>query len=102
MTKAPKGGTTRNAATTTANESPSPRDAKPRKTKRSQLVGMLKAPKGADVAQISRRLCWLPHTTRAALTGLRKAGFTIERITSDGGGSSCYRITAEPATTPAQ
>jgi len=74
---------------------------KPRETKRAQLIGMLKVPKGAEVAQISRRLGWLPHTTRAALTGLRKAGFTIERITSDGGGASCYRITAEPAPTPA-
>jgi Protein of unknown function (DUF3489) len=23
---------------------------------------------------------WLPHTARAALTGLRKRGFTVERI----------------------
>jgi len=74
---------------------------KPRQTKRARLIGMLKAPKGADVSQISHKLGWQQHTTRAALTGLRKAGFTIERTTSDGGGASCYRITAEPAATPA-
>jgi hypothetical protein len=34
---------------------------------------------------------WLPHTTRAALTGLRKSGFEIERRQEDGQGS-IYRI----------
>jgi hypothetical protein len=63
---------------------------------------MLKAPKGADLAQISRKLGWQQHTTRAALTGLRKTGFMIERSPADGGGASCYRITAEPAATPAE
>ena len=33
---------------------------------------------------------WLPHTTRAAMTGLKK-GHTIER--DKRGGVSCYRIT---------
>ena len=34
---------------------------------------------------------WLPHTTRAALTGLRKRGYRIERQRSDEG-KSIYRI----------
>jgi hypothetical protein len=34
---------------------------------------------------------WLPHTTRAALTGLRRRGYTIERERSEKGGS-VYRI----------
>ncbi len=58
---------------------------------------MLKAKTGADVAQISKKLGWQKHTTRTALTGLRKAGFTIERSASDGSGASVYRITAEPS-----
>ncbi len=29
---------------------------------------------------------WLPHTTRAALTGLRKRGFMVERRTGEAGG----------------
>ena len=70
--------------------------ARPRKTKRDQLIGMLQAPGGADIARISRKLGWQPHTTRAALTGLRKAGFTIERSTSGVNGNSIYRIAAEP------
>ncbi|MDP4576033.1 DUF3489 domain-containing protein [Qipengyuania sp. G39] len=34
---------------------------------------------------------WLPHTTRAAMTGLKKKGHTIER--DKRGEVSCYRIT---------
>jgi len=102
MIKASKRSTSRNAATTKATESPSSRDAKPRKTKRSQLIGMLKAPKGADVAEISRKFGWQQHTTRAALTGLRKAGFTIERVAAEEDRASCYRITGEPAAASAE
>jgi hypothetical protein len=28
--------------------------------------------------------CWLPHTTRAALTGLRKKGYAIDSDKVDG------------------
>jgi hypothetical protein len=38
---------------------------------------------------------WLPHTTRAALTGLRKRGFLIERVRDEGKGS-LYRIVEKP------
>ena len=34
---------------------------------------------------------WLPHTTRAALTGLKKKGHTIQR--DKRGDVTCYRIT---------
>ena len=102
MTTAPKRKSGSEGSGTKSRRSAAAPRPKPRETKRARLIGMLKAPKGADVAQISRRLGWLPHTTRAALTGLRKAGFTIERVTSDGGGASVYRITSEPAATPAE
>ena len=36
---------------------------------------------------------WLPHTTRAVLTGLRRRGYTIERERSEKDGS-VYRIVA--------
>jgi hypothetical protein len=35
---------------------------------------------------------WLPHTTRAALTGLRKRGYTIAIDRTDKPGGSVYRI----------
>jgi predicted ArsR family transcriptional regulator len=66
------------------------------KTKKAQLIQMLTRKAGADVATISEKLGWLPHTTRAALTGLRKAGFEISAEKLSDGKPSCYRITAEP------
>ncbi len=65
-------------------------------TKRARLIGLLKAAGGADTATLSAALGWQQHSTRAALTGLRKAGFTIERTTPEGACAATYRITAEP------
>lgn len=67
------------------------------KTKKSQLIQLLTRKSGADVATISEKLGWLPHTTRAALTGLRKAGFEITAEKSGNGKLSCYRITENSA-----
>lgn len=72
-----------------------PTQTKP-KTKKSQLIQMLNRKAGADVATISEKLGWLPHTTRAALSGLRKAGFEIAAEKPGNGKPSCYRIRAEP------
>lgn len=100
MTTASKRNTTSKAprATTTSGTS----KGKPRQTKRAQLIGLLKAGEGADIGTLSRKLGWQTHTTRAALTGLRKAGFSIERTAPEGGGAASYRITAEPQEPAAQ
>lgn len=81
-------------ATTAAKARAETKTMKP-PTKRARLIGLLKANGGADVATLSGALGWQQHSTRAALTGLRKAGFTIERTTPDGAGAATYRITAE-------
>ena len=67
------------------------------KTKKAQLIQMLTRKAGVDVATISEKLGWQSHTTRAALTGLRKAGFEISAEKPGQGKSLCYRITAQPA-----
>ena len=67
------------------------------KTKKAQLIQMLTRKAGADVATISDKLGWQSHTTRAALTGLRKAGFEISAEKSWDGKPLSYRITAQPA-----
>ena len=67
------------------------------KTKKAQLIQMLTRKAGADVATISEKLGWQSHTTRAALTGLRKAGFEIVAEKPANGKASCYRITTQPA-----
>ncbi len=82
-------------ATTAGKARTSARTMKP-PTKRARLIGLLKTGGGADVASLSDALGWQQHSTRAALTGLRKTGFTIERTTPEGARAATYRITAEP------
>jgi hypothetical protein len=65
-------------------------------TKRAVLIGMLERPEGASVAELGQRLGWLPHTVRAAMTGLRHAGREVTR-SKDAEGQSVYRL-ARPET----
>lgn len=64
-------------------------------TKKDRLVSLLSTKTGADVAALSTALGWQAHTTRAALTRLRQAGFPLEAAKPAGGGATVYRITAE-------
>lgn len=68
-------------------------------SKQALIVSMLRADAGASIGMIANATGWLPHTTRAALTGLRKRGFSIERSREDGGESS-YRIVTHSAAVP--
>lgn len=68
-------------------------------TKKDQLVVLLSTEAGVDVATLSTTLGWQMHTTRAALTGLRKAGHVLEASRPAGHASSTYRIV--PGVTPA-
>lgn len=53
-------------------------------SKLDQLAGMLLRNKGANLNQMIALTGWLPHTTRAALTGLRKKGYSIDSDKVDG------------------
>ncbi|MGD0763249.1 MAG: DUF3489 domain-containing protein [Roseiarcus sp.] len=55
--------------------SPAPRDG----TKISRVVGLLQRDDGATLDDVIAATGWLPHTSRAALTGLRKRGYAIEK-----------------------
>src|SRR5207249_9679269 len=66
-------------------------DRPPASTKRALLIGMLERAEGASVAEIGQRLGWLPHTVRAAMTGLRKAGREVTR-SKDASDRSVYRL----------
>ena len=61
------------------------------KTKRAQLVGLLERPEGASITEISTTLGWLPHTVRAALTGLRHSGRELSRH-KHADGKAVYRL----------
>ena len=88
--------TTRPKRKTTTSRKSGVGTPKPRQTKRARLIDLLKRANGSDVAALSRELGWQQHTTRAALTGLRKAGFSIKRVQTEGGRAASYRITTEP------
>jgi hypothetical protein len=64
---------------------------KPRETKIGKVIALLERKDGATLDELVKATGWLPHTTRAALTGLKKKGHTIER--DKRGDASCYRIT---------
>jgi DNA-binding MarR family transcriptional regulator len=68
-----------------------PRDG----TKLALAVGLIRRDHGATLAELVAATGWLPHTTRAALTGLRKRGYavTIDRSNKERG--STYRIGLE-------
>ena len=60
-------------------------------SKLSQVIDLLKRPNGATILHLTEATGWLPHTTRAALTGLRKRGYAVVRERVHGG-ESIYRI----------
>jgi hypothetical protein len=64
-----------------------PRDG----SKLALVIEHLQRADGATIVDLTQATGWLPHTTRAALTGLRKRGYAMirERI---GAGGSVYRI----------
>ena len=64
----------------------------PRKgSKLARVIDLLRRIDGATILQLTEATGWLPHTTRAALTGLRKRGYAVvrERV---GAADSVYRI----------
>lgn len=59
-------------------------------TKTALVVDMLIRESGATLDELTGATNWLPHTTRAALTGLRKKGYGIDRRKR--GEVTCYHL----------
>ena len=53
-------------------------------TKTDKVIALLNRKQGATIEDLTKATGWLPHTTRAAMTGLRKKGHAIERVSVDG------------------
>jgi hypothetical protein len=73
-----------------------PRDG----SKLALVIEHLQRADGATIIDLTDATGWLPHTTRAALTGLRKRGYAVirERLVA---GDSVYRIICDaPAHRP--
>lgn len=83
---APNGGSEQTAGGTTSPTAP--RSG----SKQSLLVDLLKRATGASLDEIVQATGWLPHTSRAALTGLRKKGHDISKEKVEG--TTRYQIKA--------
>jgi hypothetical protein len=53
-------------------------------SKQECLAALLLRDEGATLDQMIAATGWLPHTTRAAMTGLRKKGYVIDSDKMDG------------------
>jgi hypothetical protein len=59
-------------------------------TKLAQVLELLQRDQGATLNELVVTTGWLPHTTRAALTGLRKRGYAVTIDRSDEERGSTY------------
>jgi uncharacterized protein DUF3489 len=64
----------------------------PRGTKIAGVIELLQGSDGVTLAELVANTGWLPHTARAALTGLRKRGYVVVTDRADKGRGSVYRI----------
>ena len=62
-------------------------------SKLADVLGMVCAETGATIGELSAAAGWLEHTTRAALTGLRRRGYVLSLTRGERDGASVYRIT---------
>lgn len=69
----------------------------PRETKTAILRKLLSRKSGADLDALRSATGWQPRSARAALSGLRKAGNTIDRtVPAKQDDGPVYRITSGP------
>jgi hypothetical protein len=83
--------TTPQAPTTDAGRSSAPRAG----TKLAQVLELVQRDCGATLEELIAATDWLPHTTRAALTGLRKRCCSISIDRSDKERGSTYRAKSD-------
>ncbi len=74
----------------TAPTSPAPRQG----TKIARVVELLQRDQGAKLDELIAATGWLPHTARAALTGLRHRGYDVRLERGETGRASIYRAVA--------
>ncbi len=65
--------------------------------KTAAVIKLLERKDGASIEMLSEATGWLPHSTRAALTGLRKKGYEVERGKAKDKTTTIYRIVKVPA-----
>ncbi len=79
------------AALPPAGASAPPKEVVSPGSKIAAVVTLLRRPEGASINEVIAATGWLPHSSRAAFSGLRKRGHDIERV-RDAAGQTVYRI----------
>ena len=74
---------------------PAPTKSDRAPTKTANVIALLSREQGATLAELVAATGWLPHTTRAALTGLRKKGHELTKSKRDD--ATCYVIAGASA-----
>src|SRR4051794_14330523 len=69
------------AATAKAETGAAPALGEPAPTKQAAVIGLLQREQGATLADLVDATGWLAHTTRAALTRLRRRARCVQRFT---------------------
>ena len=63
------------------------------KTRTDDLIALLRCKSGVTITELAAAMTWKPHTTRAVLTRLRQAGWSIDKLDpANGERASRYRI----------
>jgi hypothetical protein len=57
-------------------------------SKIAKVITLVSRQTGASLPELVSATGWLPHTTRAALTGLRKRGYTVSLVSTETGGKA--------------
>lgn len=60
---------------------------------RETALALMRRTQGATLRELGSATGWQPHSLRAAISGLRKAGHAIVRTTR--GGETCYTVASE-------
>jgi len=89
----PAKGANRKAVRASKRKTTARKSASPSGTKLEEVKTLLLRKRGATIKEMMHATSWLPHTTRAVLTGLRKRGFGVEREAVKDK-PSVYRITS--------
>ena len=92
MARKPKPAVTQGTATVAADGDQARTPSKPN-SKASLVLQLLERAEGATISQLVAATNWLPHTTRAALTGLKKKGHEVTSSKVDGE-ERVYRVVA--------
>jgi predicted transcriptional regulator len=71
----------------------SAKPTRPRRTKATTILALLSRKTGARMADLERATGWQSHSIRAALTVLRRQGYSVIRETNTRGVSR-YRVSA--------